>query len=140
MEVLVNFRFHDENEFIDFSKKFSLSSADVKSPEKASMSAKATVEPKQPTMNQKLAAKEASEKKAEASPVREDKTEVENSEADKPVDFDAVKEAVLNLNRKKGRDAAVAVLAKFGAKKVGPELAEKDWAAVIAECDAVLAG
>lgn len=53
--------------------------------------------------------------------------------------FDDVKEAILKVNRLKGKPAAKAILAKFGAEKVGPEIKEKDYAAIIKECNAVAA-
>jgi hypothetical protein len=53
--------------------------------------------------------------------------------------FDDVKAAILNLNKIKGKVAAVGVLNKFGAEKVGPQLKEADYGAVIAECNKVLA-
>lgn len=82
--------------------------------------------------------------KVEKAPVPEtaseelDDTGVEET-SQEVVNFDAVKDAILNLNKVKGKAAAVGVLAKFGAEKVGPQLKEKDYGAVIAECKKALA-
>lgn len=54
------------------------------------------------------------------------------------VTYDAAKAAVLKVNEVKGREATVALLAKFGVSKL-PELPAEKWAAVISACDEVLA-
>lgn len=58
-----------------------------------------------------------------------------NAPAEAPT-YQATAEAVTKLAKVKGRDAAVAVLSKFGAAKL-PEVKPEDFAAVIAECEAV---
>lgn len=56
-----------------------------------------------------------------------------NQTAEAPT-YQATADAVTKLARAKGRDAAVAVLSKFGAAKL-PEVKPEDFAAVIAECE-----
>ena len=50
--------------------------------------------------------------------------------------YQATADAVTKLAREKGRDAAIAVLTKFGASKL-PDVKPEQFAAVIAECEAV---
>ena len=50
--------------------------------------------------------------------------------------YDSVVSAINKLAKGKGRDAAVGVLSKFGVAR-GPELKPEQFAAVIAECEAV---
>lgn len=50
--------------------------------------------------------------------------------------YQATADAVTSLARTKGREAAVAVLTKFGASKL-PDVKPEQFAAVIAECEAV---
>ena len=59
-------------------------------------------------------------------------------EAEEQITYDKVKEAILRVNQHKGKEAAIAILAKFGAKKVGPDLKEKDYPAIFVECKRVL--
>ena len=108
--------------------------------------AKRNSEVTEPTFNAKVNAKHAI-KEAEAE-IKENKAEEKallraEQEADvsevKVISFDDVKNAVLNVSKLKGRDAAVAVLAKFGAEKVGPQLKVKDYAAIVDECERVVA-
>lgn len=56
-----------------------------------------------------------------------------NRQADAPT-YQATADAVTKLAKAKGRDAAVAVLTKFGAAKL-PEVKPEDFAAVIAACE-----
>lgn len=58
-----------------------------------------------------------------------------NNPADAPT-YQATADAVTKLAREKGRDAAIAVLTKFGAAKL-PDVKPEQFAAVIAECEAV---
>ena len=58
-----------------------------------------------------------------------------NNPADAPT-YQATADAVTKLAREKGRDAAIAVLTKFGASKL-PDVKPEQFAAVIAECEAV---
>lgn len=58
-----------------------------------------------------------------------------NNPADAPT-YQATADAVTKLARTKGREAAVAVLTKFGASKL-PDVKPEQFAAVIAECEAV---
>lgn len=58
-----------------------------------------------------------------------------NNPADAPT-YQATADAVTKLAREKGRDAAIAVLIKFGASKL-PDVKPEQFAAVIAECEAV---
>lgn len=59
-----------------------------------------------------------------------------NNPPDAPTTYQATADAVTKLARTKGRDAAVAVLTKFGASKL-PDVKPEQFAAVIAECEAV---
>ena len=54
------------------------------------------------------------------------------------VEYDDVKDAIIKLSSKKGRDAAVAVLKQFSAAKV-PDLKPEDYAAVHAAASKLLA-
>lgn len=58
-----------------------------------------------------------------------------NNPADAPT-YQATADAVTKLAREKGRDTAIAVLTKFGASKL-PDVKPEQFAAVIAECEAV---
>lgn len=58
-----------------------------------------------------------------------------NNPADAPT-YQATADAVTKLARTKGREAAVAVLTKFGASKL-PDVKPEQFAAVIAECEAI---
>lgn len=58
--------------------------------------------------------------------------------AAKPADYETTAKAVLALGEKKGRDAAVAILAKFGAKTLKGVPADK-LGDVLAACDEALA-
>jgi hypothetical protein len=82
------------------------------------------------------AAKPAPEKAKPAA--EEETTDTEEETSDEPT-FDDVKDAVLKVNRLVNKEAAKAVLKKFGAEKVGPEIKEKDYAAVIKACNKALA-
>jgi len=68
----------------------------------------------------------AQEKKA-------DNSEASNKAAEVPA-YTTVVSAINKLAQGKGRDAAVAVLSKFGVTR-GPELKPEQYAAVIAECE-----
>lgn len=71
------------------------------------------------------------------------------SKADAPVEvkkdepaaptYDDVKAKVLALSKDKGRDALVALLARHGVTKA-PDLKESQYAAIIADVDAIFAG
>lgn len=52
------------------------------------------------------------------------------------VTYDQAAEAIQQLAKTKGRDAAIAVLKQFGASKL-PDVDAKDFAAVVAACGAV---
>ena len=69
----------------------------------------------------------AQEKKA-------DNSEASDKAADVPT-YDSVVSAINKLAKGKGRDAAVAVLSKFGVTR-GPELKPEQYADVIATCEA----
>lgn len=56
-----------------------------------------------------------------------------NNPADAPT-YQATADAVTKLAREKGRDAAIAVLTKFGAAKL-PDVKPEQFAAVIAACE-----
>lgn len=56
-----------------------------------------------------------------------------NNPADAPT-YQATADAVTKLGREKGRDAAIAVLTKFGAAKL-PDVKPEQFAAVIAACE-----
>lgn len=56
------------------------------------------------------------------------------NENETPPTYEQVKNAILEINKLKGKDAAVSVLKKFGAEKVGPQLKETDYPAILAEC------
>lgn len=59
--------------------------------------------------------------------------------ADAPaVDYDSAARAITNLAKAQGRDAAVAVLARFGASRL-PDVAAEHFAAVIDACEQALA-
>lgn len=91
------------------------------------------------SVNQKLAAK--AEKEKAAAPADEDElteTEADDAEPDAPT-FDDAKAALLKVNKHKGKNAALAILKKYNATKVGPELKEKDYAAFIDDCNAAIA-
>ena len=60
-------------------------------------------------------------------------TETAQATADAPT-YQATADAVTKLARTKGRDAAVAVLSKFGAGKL-PDVKPEQFAAVIATCE-----
>lgn len=62
----------------------------------------------------------------------------EAAPAAKPADYETTAKAVLALGEKKGRDAAVAILAKFGAKTLKGVPADK-LGDVLAACDEALA-
>lgn len=85
---------------------------------------KAEPAPTQPTAEAVAAA--APEKKKKAEP----------SEQVATPNYQATADAVTELAREKGRDAAIAVLTKFGASKL-PDVKPEQFAAVIAECEAV---
>lgn len=89
---------------------------------KASVAEKVEAAPTQPTAE--AGKTDAPEKKDEPS---------DNAAA--PT-YQATADAVTKLARTKGRDAAVAVLAKFGAGKL-PDVKPEQFAAVIAECEKV---
>jgi len=96
---------------------------------------------KEQSFNDKLAAK-AEKEVAETSEeiegtVEEEDVEGESDTGDAPT-WDEVREAVLKVNKLKGKEAAKKILAKFGAEKVGPQLKEKDYAAVVKECNRVI--
>jgi len=64
-------------------------------------------------------------------------TEALNGVANRPADaptYQQAAKAVTDLGKAKGRDAAIAVLTKFGAAKL-PEVKPEDFAAVIAACE-----
>lgn len=69
---------------------------------------------------------------AAAAPEKKD----EPSEQAAAPNYQATADAVTKLARTKGREAAVAVLTKFGASKL-PDVKPEQFAAVIAECEAV---
>ena len=69
---------------------------------------------------------------AAAAPEKKDEP---SKQADTP-SYQDTANAVIKLAREKGRDAAVAVLAKFGASKL-PDVKPEQFAAVIAECNAI---
>lgn len=97
----------------------------------------------------KAEAKEEPKAEAQAAAVTEQKPEaltqmtaseavqaldgVANRPAEAPT-YQATADAVTKLAKAKGRDAAVAVLTKFGAAKL-PEVKPEDFAAVIAACE-----
>ena len=165
MQVQVHFTFQSEEEFATFSAKFAATTpvraakiasvpveaaADIKqdgtakhdTPVAAAQAQKETAKPKKQTLNQKLAAKEVeipepTPLEAAIESAKEESDEVEVDASDEEVTFDNVKDAVLGVSRVHGRDAAVAVLAQFGATKVGPQIKEEDYAAVVAACKAV---
>ena len=151
MQVQVHFTFANESEFADFSAKFAgTTTAKVNlnthpstaAPVAAEQAQKETAKPKKQTLNQKLAAKEVeipepTPLEAAIESAKEESDEVEVDASDEEVTFDNVKDAVLGVSRVYGRDAAVAVLAQFGATKVGPQIKEEDYAAVVAACKAV---
>lgn len=60
------------------------------------------------------------------------------TESADPVTYDQVKPLILKINTTKGRAAATAALAKFGAAK-GPELKPEQYAAFVAHAEEVLA-
>lgn len=62
-----------------------------------------------------------------------DNSEASDKAADVPA-YTTVVSAINKLAQGKGRDAAVAVLSKFGVTR-GPELKPEQYAAVIAECE-----
>lgn len=80
---------------------------------------------------------EAPKPEAEAEPAAtpEPKTEPAAAEA---VDYDTVAKAITRLSRAKGRDAAVAVLAQFDAKKL-PDVAPEQFADVLAAAEEAMA-
>lgn len=80
----------------------------------------------QPAPSRETGATDASETAAAAAPTEE-----------KQVTYTEASAAVVKVANTKGRAAAVAVLAKFGAKTLGEVKASK-YADVIAECEAVL--
>lgn len=130
MPIQVQFTFNDEKEFSDFVAKFLGSATTV-----AAKPPKVAEESKKPTLNQKIAAK--AEKENKEPEVSEDQVEEETEKED--IDFEAVGDAILNVSRRKGRDAAVGVLAKFGYKKVDANMKASDYPLVYAECKKVLA-
>jgi hypothetical protein len=73
----------------------------------------------------------AAPEKPAASPASSTTTEA------KQVTYTEAAAAVTNVAKKKGRDVAVEILAKFGAKTLG-EVKASSYAKVIAECEAVL--
>lgn len=125
---------HNEIDFSALDKAFR-NSPPVPAPVKV---APLATEPKaKPTMNEKLMAKEEAAKKvetenAEPESIVEDKEPLEAT-------YDNVKNSVLELSKRKGRDAAKAALSKFGYEKVSAEMKESDYANVIAECQARIA-
>lgn len=129
MQVQVHFSFTNEEEFLTFSKKFS-------GVEAATVVLK-TETVKSPTAKPPGTLKSEPKQDAKAEP---EKTETKKSETPsiEPT-FDNVKEWVLRTSRDAGRDAAVAVLGKFGAKKVGADLKEEDYPAIIEACQEALA-
>jgi hypothetical protein len=71
---------------------------------------------------------------ADAAPEKKaDKSEASDKSADAPT-YQATADAVTKLARTKGREAAVAVLTKFGARKL-PDVKPEQFAAVIAACE-----
>lgn len=57
----------------------------------------------------------------------------------KPVTYDDVKTAVLELIKKKGRDAAADVLSRFGVQKA-PDLREEHYSEAVEMCKRVIEG
>lgn len=103
----------------------------------------------QPTPPETSSAPPPAEEKGETHPVVEapKATETQPTEASAPTESTATEvaqevtykeaaDAVTKLARTKGREAAVAVLTKFGAAKL-PDVKPEHFAAVIAECEAV---
>lgn len=138
MQVQVHINLNSEEEFADFCRTFgkmavvpltSKREAKDVGPEKEPARTTAATKP---TMNEKLAIKAAKEALAEteqpAAPI----------EAVEPT-FDNVKTKVLAVAKKtKSKDAALAILQKYDAATV-VALDQKHYAAVIEDCDVLLA-
>ena len=97
------------------------------------------------TSNQKLAAKlekSVVKEAGEAAPVTDKGQDTESGAPE--ADYKSMKEAVLLLNRVKGREATEAILKKYDWEKngkltVGPHIPEKHFADIIAEINDILA-
>lgn len=105
--------------------------------ENVSAPPKTPATPKKASLNEKLAVKAAKE----AEPADEDElTDTGDEEAaDEQPSYEDVKAALLKVNKLKGKNAAISILKKYGASKVGPELKEKDYAAFLTDCEKALA-
>lgn len=142
MQTQVHLTFTSEEEFATFAKKFVTESPLVMYSPKSKAEVKETIPEKEttpktakPTMNEKLAIKAAKETAVE---MEETPEEVSNDEPVEPT-FDNVKTKILAVAKKtKSKEAAVAILQKYKAATV-VALNEKDYAAVIEDCDELLA-
>lgn len=119
-------------ELADFADKMAAEEQEAPSSPKASPKAglKAPV---------KKAAKPAPEPEEEIEEELEEET-AEEGEEEVPEDptFDDVRDAIMKVNKLKGKSAATAILKKFGVEKVGPSLKEAVWGKFVAACNAVL--
>lgn len=124
----------NEKDFAEFCAKFASAGAI-----KNTLTAAVTEEPK---ASEKTAPKapKAEKKAALAKDTEESKAEEEIATGDAAeVTYDDVKNIIMSVSRDKGRDAAVAVLAKFDLKKVTPDIPEDKWSDIVAEGKSVLA-
>lgn len=88
----------------------------------------------------KPSAKAKAEKKTVAAKAEEPAPAEEESVSDSAeTTYDDVKNIIMSVSRDKGRDAAVAVLAKFDLKKVTPDIPEDTWSGIVAEGKKILA-
>lgn len=90
---------------------------------------------KKPTFEQKMASK--AEPAAEAAGEPAPKEEKSPSPLDPT--YPNMKSAVLLVSKTKGRNAAETILKKYGADKIGPQIEEKYFANIIADCNTALA-
>lgn len=120
-------------ELADFADRMAAEEQEAPSSPKASP--KATL--KAPA---KKAAKPAPEPEEEIEEELEEETVEEGEEEEVPEDptFDDVRDAIMKVNKLKGKSAATAILKKFGVEKVGPSLKEAVWGKFVAACNAAL--
>ena len=105
--------------------------ADPEKPEKPARSA-ATKKTTPPTPEPETAGDGTGPATAQAEPASDE------SESGSAIDYAQVKAAVMKVSTTKGRQAAVDLLAEFGAK-VGGDLTEEQWGPFLARAEEVLA-
>ena len=79
---------------------------------------------------------DAGEKQIDTPTEQEPASSSNDESSDAVIEYAQIKKAVMDVSLAKGRDAAVALLAEFGAKK-GDEVPEAKWPAFLARADEI---